>query len=175
MSDNNEPTLSDDQADDQDRQSIKTPMARRQADKDAALLAADPDLTGSIFSDEPNDLTSDIDPAASLCIRDGQASPADHDFDVVAQLATSLADFNESTLTELASPTNRTDGASIIIAGRDSLQDTVNQVGQEVTRRNLDIQPTLTQRPGLPLRVIVNRDLVLRPYQPFSILQRNLQ
>ena len=76
---------------------------------------------------------------------------------------------------ELAAPENRQDGDRIIIAGRDSLQDTVNQVGQEVTRRNLDIQPTLTQRPGLPLRVIVNRDLVLRHYQPFSTQQRNLQ
>ena len=27
-------------------------------------------------------------------------------------------------------------------------------------------QPTLTERPGLPVRIIVNRDLVLRPYQP---------
>ena len=51
---------------------------------------------------------------------------------------------------ELAAPANRTDGDRIIIAGRDSLQETLNQVGQEVTRRNLDIQPTLTQRPGLP-------------------------
>ena len=74
---------------------------------------------------------------------------------------------------ELAAPASRTDGDRIIIAGRNSLQDTVNQVGQEVTRRNLDIQPTLTQRPGLPLRVIVNRDLALRPYQPLSIQQRN--
>ena len=76
---------------------------------------------------------------------------------------------------ELAAPENRTDGDRVVIAGRDSLQDTVNQVGQEVTRRNLDIQPTLTQRPGLPLRVIVNRDLVLRPYQPLFIQQRNAQ
>jgi type IV secretion system protein VirB10 len=76
---------------------------------------------------------------------------------------------------ELAAPSSRTDGDRIIIAGRDSLQDTVNQVGQEVTRRNLDTQPTLTQRPGLPLRVIVNRDLALRPYQPLFIQQRNLQ
>lgn len=74
---------------------------------------------------------------------------------------------------ELAAPGNRNDGDRIIIAGRDSLQDTVNQVGQEVTRRNLDIQPTLTQRQGLPLRVIVNRDLVLRPYQPLFTQQRN--
>ncbi|NQD95598.1 TrbI/VirB10 family protein [Pseudomonas sp. CrR25] len=76
---------------------------------------------------------------------------------------------------ELAAPASRTDGDRIIIAGRDSLQDTVNQVGQEVTRRNLDIQPTLTQRPGLPLRVIVNLDLALRPYQPLFIQQRNPQ
>ena len=67
---------------------------------------------------------------------------------------------------ELAAPENRQDGDRVIIAGRDSLQDTVNQVGQEVTRRNLNIQPTLTSRPGLPVRIIVNRDLVLRPYQP---------
>jgi type IV secretion system protein VirB10 len=30
----------------------------------------------------------------------------------------------------------------------------------------MNIQPTLTTRPGLPVRIIVNRDLVLRPYQP---------
>ncbi|MGV8377583.1 TrbI/VirB10 family protein, partial [Pseudomonas aeruginosa] len=67
---------------------------------------------------------------------------------------------------ELASPGNRQNGDRVIIAGRDSLQDSVNQVGQEMTRRNLNIQPTLTERPGLPVRLIVNRDLVLRPYQP---------
>jgi len=66
---------------------------------------------------------------------------------------------------ELAAPENR-NGDRVIIAGRDSLQDSVNQVGQELTRRNLNIQPTLTERPGLPVRIIVNRDLVLRPYQP---------
>ncbi len=67
---------------------------------------------------------------------------------------------------ELAAPENRQDGDRIIIAGRDSAQDSINQAGQEMTRRNLNIQPTLTERPGLPVRIIVNRDLVLRPYQP---------
>ncbi len=67
---------------------------------------------------------------------------------------------------ELAAPESRQDGNRIVIAGRDSLQDSVNQVGQEMTRRNLNIQPTLTERPGLPVRIIINRDLVLRPYQP---------
>jgi len=66
---------------------------------------------------------------------------------------------------ELAAPENRQDGDRIIIAGRDGLQDSVNQVGQEMIRRNMNIQPTLTEQPGLPVRIIVNRDLVLRPYQ----------
>ncbi|MBN9625977.1 MAG: TrbI/VirB10 family protein [Acidovorax sp.] len=72
---------------------------------------------------------------------------------------------------ELAAPENSQDGNRIVIAGRDSLQDSVNQIGQEVTRRNLNIQPTLTARPGLPMRVIVNRDLVLRPYQPLFFVR----
>ncbi|MDQ2188197.1 TrbI/VirB10 family protein [Alcaligenaceae bacterium A4P071] len=67
---------------------------------------------------------------------------------------------------ELAAPENRQDGNRIVIAGRDSAQDSINQVGQEITRRNMNIQPTLTERPGLPVRIIVNRDRVLRPYQP---------
>ena len=40
-----------------------------------------------------------------------------------------------------------------------------NQVGRQLIGRNLNIQPTLTIRPGFPVRVIVNRDLVLEPYQ----------
>jgi hypothetical protein len=54
----------------------------------------------------------------------------------------------------------------IVVATRDSAQETVNQVAQQITRRNLSIQPTLTIRPGFPMRVMVNKDLVLRPYQP---------
>jgi type IV secretion system protein VirB10 len=41
----------------------------------------------------------------------------------------------------------------------------LNQTGQQVVRRNLNIQPTITTRPGFPVRVIVNRDLVLVPYR----------
>ena len=67
---------------------------------------------------------------------------------------------------ELAAPENRQDGNRIVIAGRDSAQDSINQVGQEMTRRNLNVQPTLTARPGLPVRIVANRDLQLRPYQP---------
>ena len=55
-------------------------------------------------------------------------------------------------------------GNTVVIATSRSAQDSVNQVGQQITRRNLNVQPTLTVRPGFPVRVIVNKDLVLRPY-----------
>lgn len=67
---------------------------------------------------------------------------------------------------ELGSP-NRGLGdgdQTIIVATGRSVQDSVNQVGQQITRRNLNVQPTLTVRPGFPVRVIVDRDLMLRPY-----------
>ena len=43
-------------------------------------------------------------------------------------------------------------------------QDTINQTGQQIVQRQLNIAPTLTIRPGFPVRVIVTRDLVLEPY-----------
>lgn len=49
-------------------------------------------------------------------------------------------------------------------AVRDGFQDSTNQAGQRIVDRNLNIQPTLRVRPGWPLRVIVTRDLILRPY-----------
>lgn len=67
---------------------------------------------------------------------------------------------------ELAAPDPGGEDGRIIIAARDGAQGSINQVGQEITRRNLSVQPTLTARPGLPLRVIVHKDLILRPYQP---------
>lgn len=42
-------------------------------------------------------------------------------------------------------------------------QDTINQTGQQIVRRQLNVQPTLTIRPGHPLRVVLTRDLVLDP------------
>jgi len=66
---------------------------------------------------------------------------------------------------ELAAPDRMDADGRIVIATRESVQDTVNQVGQQITRRNLDLQPTLTVRAGYPVRVMVSRDLVLAPYQ----------
>jgi hypothetical protein len=55
--------------------------------------------------------------------------------------------------------------SAILTALRRGSTDSLNQAGQQVMRRNLNIQPTLTIRPGFPVRVIVNRDLVLAPYR----------
>ena len=55
--------------------------------------------------------------------------------------------------------------SAIVTALRRGGTDSLNQTGQQVVRRNLNIQPTITIRPGFPVRVIVNRDLVLAPYQ----------
>lgn len=64
--------------------------------------------------------------------------------------------------TELGSDQNESD---IVRALRRGAGDTLNQAGQQVVRRTLNIQPTLTIRPGHPVRVIVTRDLVLQPYR----------
>ncbi len=54
---------------------------------------------------------------------------------------------------------------SLIQALRQGASQSINQTGQQIVSRNLNIQPTLTIRPGFPVRVMVNRDLVLEPYQ----------
>ena len=52
----------------------------------------------------------------------------------------------------------------IVEAIRESAQNSINQAGQKIVERELNVQPTITVRPGWPVRVIVNKDLVLRPY-----------
>lgn len=56
------------------------------------------------------------------------------------------------------------DESEIARALRQGASDSVSQVGRQVVGRQLDIAPTLTIRPGFPVRVIVTRDLVLEPY-----------
>ncbi|WP_119390706.1 TrbI/VirB10 family protein [Taklimakanibacter lacteus] len=54
--------------------------------------------------------------------------------------------------------------SEIARAIRESAQDSASDVGQQIVRRQLNVQPTLTVRPGFPVRIIVNRDLVMQPY-----------
>lgn len=66
---------------------------------------------------------------------------------------------------ELASPARQGNGNTVLSTGRESIQSTVTDVGQQITKRNLNVQPTLTVRAGFPVNVIVNKDMVLRPFQ----------
>jgi type IV secretion system protein VirB10 len=53
----------------------------------------------------------------------------------------------------------------LIKALQQSTQSTTNRAGQRLVERYLYVQPTITVRPGWPLRVIVHKDIVLRPYR----------
>ena len=54
---------------------------------------------------------------------------------------------------------------NVIRALRRGTADSFSQTGQQVVRRNLNIQPTLTVRAGFPVKLIVNRDIVMAPYR----------
>ena len=47
---------------------------------------------------------------------------------------------------------------------RQGASQSFNQAGEQVVGRSLNIQPTITIRPGFPVRVMVTHDLVLEPY-----------
>jgi len=53
----------------------------------------------------------------------------------------------------------------LVRALRESTQQGASRAGDRIVERQLDVQPTITVRPGWPLRVIVHRDLVLRPWR----------
>jgi type IV secretion system protein VirB10 len=66
---------------------------------------------------------------------------------------------------ELGSTTGTGSNSDVITALRRGSSDSLNQTGQKLVQQDLNVQPTLTLRPGFPVRVIVNRDLVLEPYK----------
>lgn len=47
---------------------------------------------------------------------------------------------------------------------RDAVQEGASRAGDDVLRRQLSVQPTITIRPGWRLRILVSQDLILRPY-----------
>jgi type IV secretory pathway VirB10-like protein len=55
--------------------------------------------------------------------------------------------------------------SDLVRAIRESTQQNTDRAGQRLVEKNLNIQPTLTIRPGWPLRVVLYKDLVLRPYR----------
>jgi type IV secretion system protein TrbI len=53
---------------------------------------------------------------------------------------------------------------SLVQAIRQGASQSFNQTGEQLVGRSLNIQPTITIRPGFPVRVMVTHDLVLEPY-----------
>ena len=56
------------------------------------------------------------------------------------------------------------DQNSLLRALTDSTQKTTNKAGQAIVEQYLNQKPTLTIRPGWKLKVIVHKDLTLKPY-----------
>lgn len=69
-----------------------------------------------------------------------------------------------STLLGIGAELGTDDNDRLVRAIRDGGQTTINDAGQQIVRRQLNVAPTLTVRPGFPVRVVVTRDIILEPY-----------
>jgi len=63
--------------------------------------------------------------------------------------------------TQLSFGSNESD---LVRAIRESSQQSGSRAGDQLVTRNLNIQPTIRVRPGWPLRVVLYKDIVLRPW-----------
>ncbi|QDH36076.1 TrbI/VirB10 family protein [Porphyrobacter sp. YT40] len=68
-----------------------------------------------------------------------------------------------STLLAIGAESGSGSDEELARALRRGSQDSVNRAGEQVVSRELGVRPTLTIRPGTPVRVLVTRDLVLGP------------
>ena len=66
-----------------------------------------------------------------------------------------------STLLGAGSEFGSGDDGNLARAFRRGTQDSINRAGEQIVSRELNVRPTLTIRPGFPVRVLVARDLVL--------------
>jgi type IV secretion system protein TrbI len=64
-----------------------------------------------------------------------------------------------------AGTTNSNSENNLAQAIRQGGPQSFNQIGEQVVGRSLNIQPTITIRPGFPVRVLVTHDLVLESYR----------
>lgn len=78
-----------------------------------------------------------------------------------AHTPTLLKGMGLSTLLGIAGELGRDDDDRLVAALRQSTHDTANVAGQRLVDRALQIQPSLTVRPGWPLRLIMEKDLDL--------------
>ncbi|MGQ3139817.1 MAG: TrbI/VirB10 family protein [Sphingopyxis solisilvae] len=93
-------------------------------------------------------------PGADASGRAGLSDRTDHHWGRVLRAAL------VSTLLGIGAEAGAGRDDAVLRALRDGTQDSVNQAGQRIVEREMKVPPTLTIRPGYPLRVIVTRDLI---------------
>jgi type IV secretion system protein VirB10 len=70
-----------------------------------------------------------------------------------------------STLLGVGSQLTVTGESDLVQAIRESTQQNVSRAGDQLTSRDLNIQPTITIRPGATVRLVVHKDLILAPWR----------
>jgi len=70
-----------------------------------------------------------------------------------------------STLLGVGSQLTVSGESDLVQAIRESTQQNVSRAGDQLTSRNLNIQPTITIRPGATVRLVVHKDLILAPWR----------
>ena len=70
-----------------------------------------------------------------------------------------------ATLIGVGSELTVTGESDLVQAIRESTQQNISRAGDQLTSRNLNIQPTITIRPGATVRLVVHKDLILAPWR----------
>lgn len=70
-----------------------------------------------------------------------------------------------STLLGVGSELQFSGQGGLVQAIRQSGQQNVAHAGDQLTSKTLNVQPTITIRPGIPVRLVVQKDLILAPWR----------
>jgi type IV secretion system protein VirB10 len=70
-----------------------------------------------------------------------------------------------STLLGVGSQLTVSGESDLVQAIRESTQQNVSRAGDQLTSRSLNIQPTITIRPGATVRLVIHKDLILAPWR----------
>ena len=69
-----------------------------------------------------------------------------------------------STLFSIGTELAFNDDSDLVRAIQSGSQNSINRTGQKLVERQINVQPTIKIRPGFPLRIIVHKDIILKPF-----------
>ncbi len=112
----------------------------------------------------PNGNSVDLDcmPGADLQGAAGLTDDVDHHWDRIVKGA-AISSLLAATATGIAGSTEGFQPTVPQTFARNASSQ-INQVGQQITRKNINIQPTISVRPGYSVNVIITRDMIIAPY-----------